>query len=259
MAEVHEEGRPKRERKSAQIFNASPSQPLKEAAIEEGDGVKLGDYDYFVKNLEKHTGEKFIQRLSSKVVNFINDTAGDSDLVKGLHSLMFGFPGKKAETKKHIRSFSGFPTGTVQGDKVSKIADNKKKWNVSLLKDALDLFGLEKGGVREDLVTRLVDYLAKPVVLKNTTSSGRPSTGSSKGTPKAKAKGKTPSKRKSKSKDGPPKKKRAPSAYILFMTATRSQIKKENPSADFGDLTRLTSQKWNELSDEDKEVRWQIL
>ena len=88
-----EEGRPKRERKAVVLFNAAKLETKHEVSIVEGKGIQLGDFEYFTKNLEKHHG--------------------DSDLVKGLHALIFGFPGKKLETKKHLRQFSGFDSGEL--------------------------------------------------------------------------------------------------------------------------------------------------
>ena len=51
-----------------------------------------------------------------------------------------------------------------------------------------------------------------------------------------------------------PKKKRAPSAYILFSVKTREDIKLENPTLPFGDIARLVSERWTALSSLGKQV-----
>jgi hypothetical protein len=48
------------------------------------------------------------------------------------------------------------------------------------------------------------------------------------------------------------KPKRAPSAYIIFCTEKRTEIKEANPEATFGELGKLLGQAWAGLSDKDK-------
>ena len=195
--------------------------------IEKGSGVTLGEYEFFTKNLEKVTG--------------------DSDVVKALNSVLFNRVGKKHETKKHLRSFSGFPDLNDKKKYLEKVLDNKKKWTVALLKDSLGLFGLEKSGTREELVGRMIDYLAKPSVLKSASaiSTTKSSKSKSKGSKRKRTGGKD---------DKPKKKKQAPSAYILYTSSMRKQTKEENPDADFVTLTKLLSEKWNALDASTKEV-----
>lgn len=125
--------------------------------------------------------------------------------------------------------------------RLDKVLENKKKWTTSLLKDALGVFGLEKGGTREELATRLIDYLQEPSIIK----SGVPGSVKKASSKKRKANGKGNKK---------VKKKVAPSAYILFSVDTRSALKAENPTATFGELARLISEKWNSLNEADKLV-----
>ena len=145
------------------------------------------------------------------------------------------------------RLFSGFPDQNSKKEKLNKIIENKKKWTISLLKDALGLFGLEKGGIRDELASRLIDYLFNPSILKSVTSATVKTKSN-----KSKGKG---TKRKRNSKDTKTnKKKRAPSAYNLFTSSIRKEIKDENPEADFSTLARIFSDKWAALDDTTKEV-----
>jgi hypothetical protein len=216
--------RSKRERKSVTPYNAAKDTPTKSASvgIEAGAGITLGEYAFFTASLEK--------------------LKGDDDIVKSLHSLLFNSVGKKLETKKHLRAFSGFPKGQSTDDKRTKLLENKKKWTVSLLKDCLGLFGLEKSGSREELVDRLIGYLAEPEELKKSGSASagkrkRASSGGKKTAKKAK---------------GP---KKSPSAFILFGQSVREDIKKKNPDASFGDIGKLIGQAWNDAKESVKE-KW---
>ena len=154
---------------------------------------------------------------------------GDDEVVTGLHSLIYGAKGKKLETKKNLRQFSGFAADVNTEEKTAKMIENKKKWTVSVLKSCMDLFGMEKSGTREELIARLVSFLAKPEQLRSESSFG----GGGK---------KSGSKRKSKGGKEPKAKKakRPPSGYILFTTANREKVKAENPDADFKGMVRNT-------------------
>lgn len=100
----------------------------------------------------------YVQSMLTKLPN-------DHDLLKSLHMLLYKTPGTKINRKKTIRAFNGFPAGTDLNGISARISGNKK-WTVTVLKDAATLFGLEKGGDRETLIARLVNYLNKPASLK---------------------------------------------------------------------------------------------
>jgi len=100
----------------------------------------------------------YVQSMLTKLPN-------DHDLLKSLHMLMYKTPGTKINRKKTIRAFNGFPAGTDLNGITERISGNKK-WTVTVLKDAATLFGLEKGGDRETLIGRLLNYLNKPLTLK---------------------------------------------------------------------------------------------
>lgn len=203
----------KRSRKQTNFFAVVPEEK-KALSAQEGSGIALGDNPYFLEQIEKLHG-------------------GD-EVLKALHSLFFHSPGKKHEVKKHLRMFNGFAEDVDPKAIVQRIADKKKIWTVAVLKEALGLFGLLKGGDREELIERLVEYLVKPEV-----SSKRKTT-----------------KRKSSKKTKAPKKKRAPSAYILFSSAHRAEVREANPAADFTEMAKLLADLWNKAGAEEKES-WQ--
>jgi hypothetical protein len=211
----------KRERKPTTVFNFKAEEP-KKIAVQEGKGVKLGEYSYFTAAIDK--------------------LKGDDDLLKALHSLLFNSPGKKVSLKKNLKTFSGFSEDVSKEDKIAKVTEKKKTWTVALLKSALDLFGLEKSGDREAIIDRLVTYLFEPSILKE-------------GEKKKKGAAKTPKKRKQDKENGEPaKRKKTASAYNLFVKAIRVDVKNENPEATFGEISRLVAQKWTDLGDDEKEV-----
>lgn len=126
-------------------------------------------------------------------------------------------------------------------EKVKKMTEKKGVWTVHLLKGALGVFGLEKGGSREALIERLVSYVNCP------STAGKSA--------KAKTKGKTTKKKGVKSsKDKKPKRKVSPSAYILFCKAHRSEVVANNEGISFGDVGGKLGAMWAELPDKEKEV-----
>jgi hypothetical protein len=94
----------------------------------------------------------------------------DDDVIKALHSIMFGGLGSKGQRKKTLRKFNGFDSSTDVLQIESKILDNKKKWTIPLLKSALEIFGLEKSGARPELCSRIANYLMNPHVTKSASS-----------------------------------------------------------------------------------------
>lgn len=214
----------KRVRKQAEFFTVPSTEKKKEVKISSGKGIKLVEYEHFVQELTKHKS--------------------DEDLVKQLHSLMYGSMGRKANAKHNLREFSGFTRDSDLQEKIEKVTDNKKKWTVALLKEALGLFGLEKGGSREELCKRLVDYLSAPRIVVHNGKRPRSSLGKS---PAKKARG---------TKGGEKKKRRksSPSAYLLFCNAHRAEAKEENPDAGAKDIMKILAEMWNDASEKEKQV-----
>lgn len=149
----------KRDRKSATFFsfsefNSKDAQDNKSHAVAAiGSGIALGQYDFFCQKLDK--------------------VKSDDEALKLLHMLFYNRKGKRVETKKNIRIFNGFDSNTTKEELVEKIT-SKKQWSISILKDILELCGLEKSGNRTDLIDRLATYLLNPWIVR--ASSGKSNT-----------------------------------------------------------------------------------
>ncbi|RYH14059.1 hypothetical protein EON65_34245 [archaeon] len=214
----------KRQRKQVDFFAATieVTQKKDHSITASGSGTKLAQYEYFLQELTK--------------------VKGDSEVVKCLHTLMYNTPGRKTSAKHNLREFNGFGSDVNVKEKTEKVVENKKKWTVSLLKEALSLFGMERGGNREELCERLVEYLAHPRIV---VAPGK--------TKRRRSTSKSPKKQSKKSKGE--KVKRAPTAYILFSNAHRAEVKEQNPDISFTDVGKTLGEKWNALSPEEKEVK----
>jgi len=215
--------RSKRERKQTTFFQVpnETKTKTKRGLVASTDGsFKLGDYQFFAQSLAK--------------------VKSQDEILKNLHSILFSSPGKKTEIKKNIKLFSGFAADESAADKLSKVIEKKKVWTVAALKEALELFGLEKGGDREALAKRLIDYLSAPSVIIEVDGKGK----------KRKAKG-------SSTEPAKKKKKRTLSAFILFSNSRRQHVRDSNPDATFGEIGRLIGEEWKAVSDKEKKV-WEI-
>jgi hypothetical protein len=142
--------------------------------------------------------------------------------------------------KRQLRLFAGFPEDSPTRAKLVEKVTASKRWTVSVLKSAADLFGLEKGGSRDDLVERFVDFVISPSELKDVPA------------PKAKKTKKRKAEKKKTKKEKSDKPKRALTPYIIFSQAKREEIKQENPEATFGEVAKLLGAAWKELGDAGK-------
>lgn len=223
-----------RERKQIEVFNASAPdrEDKKQYIIGKGQGIRLGDYKYFCDCLDLNRG--------------------DSDIIKSLHMLIYGTPGKKQDSKKNLRNFNGYPDLNNKENRLKKLIENKKKWVLSLLKEALNLFGLPVTGTREELAVKLNDYLHNPEIIKK---EGEKKEKISKDSSSKKRK--NPSSKSSSSKQVKEKKKKIPrpeSAYNIFLRLNRSIVKENNPTASFGELSSLIGAQWKALEVQEKNV-----
>lgn len=161
-----------------------------------------------------------------------------------LHTLFFGSAGKNTMRKRQLRLFAGFPEDSPsRASLVEKITKANKKWTVPALKTAAGLFGLEKGGSREEIIERFVDFIISPSELK--------------GVPAAKAKAKAGGKKRKAAtgkKDKGDQPKRAATPYLLFSVASRAAIKAQNPEATFGEVAKLLGAAWKSLEGSAKDV-----
>jgi len=225
-------GRGKRERKPVAHYKSVVEVKSKSDIESKGSGVPLGEITAFVDSISK-----------------IKD---DDEVAKSLHSLLFGNTGVKGTRKKNFRKFTGFESNVVTEEKKNKVIENKKKWTNTVLKEALGIFGLAKGGAREELITRLMDFLASPSDETAPKSRARrlsESKAQSKKSPKSKTKKR---RRSSKDSKGSPKKKRAPSAYLIFSSDLRAEVRAENPGWSMVEVTQELAARWNALDADDK-------
>ncbi|KAB7506874.1 Protein DEK [Armadillidium nasatum] len=158
------EMRGKRERKKVERF---VQETKKEEVVVEGKGTPLKDIPYI---------QAMIQKTSTE------------DL-KLLHRLAYNRPGTATEIKRNIYKFKGFPFSR-EDKALEKKRTSLEKVVISELKKLLLVLGLERSGVKGDLVERIIDFLLDPHDTGKTISkSSRRS--SAKRTAKAKA-AKTP-------------------------------------------------------------------
>uniref|UniRef100_T1J8V0 Protein DEK n=1 Tax=Strigamia maritima TaxID=126957 RepID=T1J8V0_STRMM len=130
-----------RERKKVERLALSFHKTSKDKKTEicEGKGTKLGDSPQLEHQLQKMKVED----------------------LKPLHKLLFNRAGAPNEIRKNIRRFNGFAF-----DKESSEFEKKKnsldKLTMSILKKMCEVLCLERGGTKDDIVTRVLDYLLKP-------------------------------------------------------------------------------------------------
>lgn len=194
-----------------------------------GDGVPLGEIEYFSSHFDK--------------------MGSDEDVMLQMHSLFFGGAGKVATRKRQIRKFSGFSDDIKKENVITKV-ESSKKWTQPTVKAALGLFGLEKGGSKEECVERMVDYMMSPSVVKEAkevkktkSKKRKASVSSDKGSKKAKR------------TDKGEKVKRAPTSFILFSQAKRAGAKEANPEATFAEMGKILGDMWKSISASEK-AKW---
>ena len=116
----------------------------KALVIVDGKGEKLGSITYFTSMLSK--------------------LKGDHDLLKAFHRLLYGSIGDNTKRKSNIKSFSGFE----DGDNEAAMTNRKTKlgaakvWTMPALKELSTLLGQEKSGTKEQVVDRIIKFLACP-------------------------------------------------------------------------------------------------
>ena len=158
--------------------------------------------------------------------------------------LLFDTSCKKSDLKKHIRSFSGFPSTVNIEEKTKTLSKDKKKWTIDLLAEALRLFGLEVNGDRDDLIKKLLDYLSHPAILVEVVPNVHQKS-EKQSTTATKSKG---TKRKA-------VRSKVTSAYVLFSTATRDEVKENLPDSSFTFVAEKLNELWKALELSEKQVR----
>ncbi|KAK2189342.1 hypothetical protein NP493_109g07023 [Ridgeia piscesae] len=144
---VLDDGR-KRERKKTDRLETSfntPGSKGKTLDVPEGSGSKLGEIDNIEYQLRKVHG----------------------DDLKPLHRVLYSRAGTTTEVKKNIRKFCGF-TFEKNSPEYQKRVQVITKCTMAQLKLMCETLDLERGGTKENIVERLIDFLMSPH------SSGKP-------------------------------------------------------------------------------------
>lgn len=155
-----------RARKKVERLEVSFSTPKEKQEFVEGKGKKLGDCPRI---------EMQIQKI--KVPD-----------LKPLHKIIFNRTGAANEIRKNIRKFSGFPFEKDSAEyNRRKMAVEKMK--IPALKQACLVLDLERGGSKEDIISRIMSFLIKPEDSgKSVPSKKKPAKEKKKGTAKAEKK-----------------------------------------------------------------------
>ncbi|XP_023242970.1 protein DEK-like isoform X1 [Centruroides sculpturatus] len=129
-----------RERKKVQRLEVSFTTPSKEKhEIPEGNGEKLGDCPRIEYQIQKSKVEE----------------------LKILHRILFNRPGSGIEIRKNLRRFNGFPF-TKESSEFEKKKNNLDKLTLPVLKRVCDILDLERSGTKEDIVSRISEFLLYP-------------------------------------------------------------------------------------------------
>ncbi|XP_069816260.1 protein DEK [Dendropsophus ebraccatus] len=188
----------KREKKKVERLSLEMAVVKKEPLLSEGKGEKLYDIERIQYFIKKRKCEEL--RL--------------------LHRLLFSRQGTVNMIKKNIGQFNGFPF-EKGSEQYKKKEDMLKKFKKSDLKIICGVLDLEKSGVNNELVSRIMTFLMKPK------STGKP-------LPKTKSKSPKGGK-KERSSPGSAKKSKSDKANVILTDESSSEEEtkdKEESSAD---------------------------
>ncbi|KAJ1370080.1 hypothetical protein KIN20_031729 [Parelaphostrongylus tenuis] len=132
----------KRERhKVDRITFTSPPIKKTTSTMPMGDGVPLGEIAYVEDQLKKHSG----------------------DVLKTMHRVLYGHPGKASTVKREIRKFTGFAFKEDSQEFKKKVAF-LHKLSLDQLKTIKSILGLQSGGQSKDaVITTIMVFLMKTV------------------------------------------------------------------------------------------------
>lgn len=208
------------------VDQVTPSKVKKERAkktpfvVKQGLGIYLFEIPHFYLELQA--------RESSSVA------------CKALHSLLFGTSGRKNEIKRNLLLFSGFPAEVSTKEKKLKVLRNKEVWTTTIIEEVLGMLGLETHGDKFDIVDRLIDFLAEPIVGTKTRRRRKRDTKSDKKQIKRLKKAESI--------------KKSHSAYILYCMDQRATLAEELMLLPFKEQGVLLGTKWKALDEEAKKV-----
>jgi len=137
--------KPERKKKEVDRFDLEVlslvPKATRETVFEDGTGDTLRDVNALAKNVRAHDG--------------------DDAIIKKLHQLLYGRPGKAHETKKNILRFSGLPAKSKKEGK-EKFHSKLTTWRQNDIRAVAKMFLLESGGSKEELIAELVEFLSAP-------------------------------------------------------------------------------------------------
>jgi len=136
-----------RQRKSIERLSFDDSATKDKAfIIVEGCGDRLGD----IESVQSH----------------IKKLLASSDEIDLAHWLLYKRKGKLREMKKHLFDFTGFSPKNCTDDEKEKLRHELEtrcyRIRLSVLKQLMDMFDLERSGSKEKMVARLLNFLASP-------------------------------------------------------------------------------------------------
>lgn len=108
-----------------------------------------------------------IPRIDASISRFKNDD------LKLLHRILFKTVGKTHMIKKNIKRFNGFDFKKDSEDYSKKLAATQKL-EVKQLKSVCEMLDLQKTGTKEEITTRIIDFLLEPKDSGKTVGGGRP-------------------------------------------------------------------------------------
>merc|ERR1712080_787249 len=195
----------------------------KDLAVPDGIGVPLGE----------------ISNVSGRLLS-IKMT---EPILRKLHLIVYpGQSCKQKVVKKNLRLFKGFPKDGDRADISEKSLQRFMKIGVHDLRLATELLDLDRVGSKEEICTRIVEFLFNP----------QPSGKEYKFNKRKSAK-KKPTKRKSTKKKqkrtGP---KRPPSSYFLFADEKRPSVREAHPELSVTEQAKMLGKMWKEISEEEK-------
>jgi len=197
----------------------------KEIVVPKGKGKKLGDCENLASEIKKRTKS--------------------DDLLKTIHTIALGKPGKTTNIKENLEKFNGI----VYDSKFQRKNLESKLflYTMRLLKDVAAMFGVDPEGKREELVEKIADFLEKPHQSDKHYHISKSSAG------KGKAKGRSSSQKpRKKRKKDPNAPKRALSSYMFFCMDKRPEVTKKNPNDPVTEIAKKLAVKWNKLTASDK-------
>mmetsp|Transcript_25518 Transcript_25518/g.82220 ORF Transcript_25518/g.82220 Transcript_25518/m.82220 type:complete len:254 (-) Transcript_25518:104-865(-) len=162
----------------------------------------------------------------------IRSIGADEDLLVQLHMLLWGRKGAKASRKAGIKRFNGFAFAK-DSEEYTKLVEKLNHFSGALLKELCTLVGLAHSGDKKSLATSAADFLLSPAE-----TGAKPASRKRKG---------------AKAAAGDKKRKRTPTAYILFSNAKRDEVRAAHPDWKVPDIGRELGRMWKAASDEEQQ------